>query len=211
VIPRAHTGLLLALLAPACSSPPPLPPPAPAPAPAPPAPSASAPLDFGTYHSRRFELRLALPDGHGWRIDDHTGPWLSATHAATGSSLLVRTWIEPGHATHARCEEQARLWQKLPDPTRAESVQQRSIDAPAGFDTFVQVGVTGKPGAPIEAFVVAFGARAHRCFAFAYTTTASGPGASAVVGERLAPIVERTLGAAVFESALTPTVREQLP
>jgi hypothetical protein len=197
-----------ALLAGGCEAPPPVPPPAPsAVETAPPAPSAAPPSAFGTYHSRRFELRVALPDGHGWRIDDHSGPWLSATHEATGSALLVRTWTEDGRATRARCEDQARLWQKLPDPGVTESVQRQSINAPDGFDTLVQVGVVpGKPGAPFEAFAVAFGARAHRCFAFVYTTSASGPGAEAIVGERLAAIVERSLGGVVIESALTPRI-----
>ncbi len=194
-------------------------PPAPvAPPPAPPAPpeaaapSASPEDAFGTFHSRRFAIRVALPDGHGWRIDDHSGPWLSATHEATGSALLLRTWTEEGRATRARCEEQARLWEKLPDPGRAESVQQRSIDAPRGFDTLVQVGVVaGKAGDPLRGFVVAFGAHAHRCFAFVYTTVASGAGAEATVGERLATIVERSLGGVVVENGLAPVVREPLP
>jgi hypothetical protein len=187
---------------------PPAPPPAPT-TPATPAPFSSA--SWGTYRSERFELQLPLPDGHGWRIDDHGGPWLSATHAASQSTLLVRSWTEDGRVNRRRCEERARLWRTFPDPSRAETVNERTIDAPAGFDTFVSVGVLpGKPGEPVTGFALAFGGHAHRCFAWAYTTTGNGADAAALLGERLATMVERSLGRLVIESKLLPNVREQL-
>jgi hypothetical protein len=193
-----------------------------APASPPPAPPASVtvpvapPLSaasWGTFRSARFELQLPLPDGRAWRIDDHGSPWLSATHAVSESTLVARSWTEDGRATRQRCEEQARLWRALPDPGRAEAVQARSIDAPAGFDTFVSIGVVpGKPGDPVAGFAVAFGGHGHRCFAWAYTTTARGPDAGVVLGERLATMVERSLGRVVLESELAPRIpREPLP
>ena len=152
------------------------------------------------------------PTAARWRIDDHSGPWLSATHAASESTLLARSWTEDGRVTHERCEERARLWRTLPDPARAEEVKARSIDAPAGFDTFVSVGVvTGKPDAPVSGFAVAFGGHAHRCFAWIYTTTASGPGAGPLLGERLATMVERSLGKAVIASELLPRIPREAP
>jgi hypothetical protein len=192
-----------------------------APLPPPPAPAvASVPVatplsaaSWGAFSSARFELRLPLPDGHAWRIDDHGGPWLSATHAASESALVARSWTEDGHANRRRCEEQARLWRTMPDPGRAEEVEARSIDAPAGFDTFVSIGVApGTPDQPVRGFAVAFGGHGHRCFAWAYTTTARGPGAGPVLGERLATMVERSLGGVVLESELSPHIpRESLP
>jgi hypothetical protein len=193
----------------------------PPPAPPPPAPPVGPPVAtfaggaWGTFRSERFELKLALPEGHTWRIDDHGGPWLSATHPPSSSALLVRTWTEEGRVHRRRCEERARLWKKLPEREGAEMIQQRSIDAPAGFDTFVEVGVVPekppKGGAPppspaIAAFAMAFGGRGHRCFAYVYTTRAAGPGAESIVGERLATMVERSLGGAVLESELTPKI-----
>jgi hypothetical protein len=217
---KSRHGLapLAALLLSACGPTPgaPLPPPAPPAAPAsaslPDAPPLSA-AAWGTFSSARFELRLPLPDGHAWRIDDHGGPWLSATHAASESSLVARSWTEDGRATRRRCEEQARLWRTMPDPARAEEVQARSIDAPAGFDTFVSIGITpGKPDDPVAGFAVAFGGHGHRCFAWAYTTTARGAGAGLVLGERLATMVERSLGRVVLESELSPHIpREPAP
>jgi hypothetical protein len=187
---------------------PPAPPPAPPP---PPAPAVAPPQSFagsaGTFRSERLNLLLPLPDGRAWKIDDHTGPWLSATHAATASSLIVRSWTEDGRAGRARCEERARLWRTLPDRAGAEVLQDRAIDAPAGFDTHVLVGlVPGKPGGAINAFAVAFGARVHRCFAWAYTTSAEGPFAERVLGERLAAMVEGSLAKAALEHDLVPHV-----
>jgi hypothetical protein len=153
---------------------------------------------------------LPLPDGRGWRIDDHSGPWLSATHAASESSLLVRSWTEDGRVDRRRCEERARLWKTFPDPSRAENVEQHSIDAPAGYDTFVSVGVlAGKPGEPVTGFALAFGGHLHRCFVWAYASTARGPGAAELLGERLATMVERSLGRVVIQSKLEPNVRER--
>jgi hypothetical protein len=173
----------------------------------PPVPQPLSAAAWGTFKSERFELQLPLPDGRGWRIDDHTGPWLSATHAATESALVVRSWTEDGRVTRERCEERARLWRTFPDPARAEEVKARSIDAPAGFDTFVSIGVlAGKPDQPIAGFALAFGGHAHRCFAWAYTTFARGPGAGLLLGERLATMVERSLGKVVIESELVPRI-----
>ena len=172
-------------------------------------------------------MRLPLPDGRAWRIDDHTGPWLSATHAGSGSALLVRAWREDGRPDRRRCEEKARLWRALPEPGRAEAVERHPVRAPlkratasappgpdaTDFDTFVEVGVIpGKAGAPVGAFAIAFGGALHRCFAYVFTTAAAGPGAEQIVGERLAIMVERSLGGVVLESGLTPRIlREPLP
>jgi hypothetical protein len=161
------------------------------------------------YHSARLALSLPLPDGHAWRIDDHRTPWLSATHAASGSSLLVRSWVEDGRVDRHRCEERARLWKAFPETARAESVQERSIDAPPGYDTFVSVGVVpGRPNEPLAGFALAFGGHAHRCFAWAFATTASGADAASVIGERLATMVDGSLGKVVVESKLAPVLRE---
>ena len=183
---------------------------------------------WGDFSSKRFEMRLPLPDGHGWKIDDHGDPWLAATHAASGSELVVRVWGVPGVATRARCEEDARMRRKLPGTTAAESepvakggrehaelVERRTIDAPAGFDTVVEAGVTA-PEPPrgagaaatgnvaLRGFVVAFGGRKHRCFAYAFTTSATGPGASQIVGDRLATMEQGSLAKVALEEELAP-------
>jgi hypothetical protein len=198
-----------ALLLTACeAAPPPVaPPPPPAAPPDVPAPSPSFGGSGGTFRSERFGLRLPLPDGAAWRLDDHGGPWLTATHAASASTLQVRSWTEDGRATRARCEERARMWQRLPERAGAEILQDRAVDAPAGFDTRLLVGlVPGRPGAPIAAFALAFGAHAHRCFAWIYGTSAAGPGAERVLGERLAAMVEASLARVAQENELVPRI-----
>jgi hypothetical protein len=183
---------------------------APAPAHAPP-PSFAGP--WGTYRSERFSLSIPLPDGHAWRIDDHAGPWLSATHTLSTSALLVRSWAEDGRASRPRCEERARLWRKLPERSDAEVMQERSLNAPDGFDTKVEVGLQPgkKPGDPISAFAVAFGSHVHRCFAWAFTTTAAGPGADAAIAERLAAMIDGSLAKVVLENELVPRIPRELP
>src|SRR5262249_54179224 len=182
---------------------------------APPIPPVPPPLGestWGTFRSERFELTLPLPDGRAWRIDDHTGPWLSATHRASESALVVRSWTEDGRVTRERCEERARLWRAFPDPARAGEVKTRPIDAPAGFDTLVSVGVlTGKPEDPVSGFALAFGGHGHRCFAWAYTTAARGPGAALLLGERLATMVERSLGRVEIENEVAPHIPKEKP
>jgi hypothetical protein len=212
---RRHVAFCIACFAccvsPACTPSASLPAPPPPPsAPPPVAPPSFAASAWGTFTSKRFELRIPLPDGHAWRIDDHHGPWLEATHAASESALAVRSWTEDGRATRRVCEERARLWRTFPDAASAESVEEHSIDAPSGFDTFVAVGVMAKkPGEPVNGFALAFGGHGHRCFAWAYTTTGRGPGAAELLGERLATMVERSLRRIVYESELTPDVREK--
>ena len=46
---------------------------------------------WATFHSKRFELSLRLPDGPAWRIDDHRSPWLRATHEGTRSKIVLRS------------------------------------------------------------------------------------------------------------------------
>lgn len=229
----AGSAAICGLLAAGCgaSDATPSPPPA-ASAIAPPAPRPQPPLalgPWGTFRSERFGLTIPLPDGRAWRIDDRTGTWLSATHDATSSTLAVRAWRGSGIASRRRCEEEARVRRKIPDLTGADIVEQRAVNAPAGFDTYVEVAIlaprpdpparklaalaaadAGAPPAPaeapIDAFILAFGGRAHRCFGYIYTTQASGPDAERALGERLATMVERSLGAVVLESDLDPHI-----
>jgi hypothetical protein len=167
---------------------------------------------FGEFVSRRFGARVPLPDGQGWRIDDHRDNWLSATHGRTGSALLVRAWREDSIANRQRCEDKARLWRKLPERAGAEIVERKAVNVPPDFDTVVDVGIVPSkgqaPGAParIDAFAMAFGGRAHRCFAYVFTTSAEGAGAEQVVGERLGTMVQGSLEKLVFESDLTPRI-----
>jgi hypothetical protein len=168
---------------------------------------------WGEFHSLRFDVSLPLPDGTGWRIDDRSTPWLRSLHKESASTLLVRTWHEGDVVNRDRCEERARSWAKLPAREGADIVRKEPIDVPPGFDTVVELGVLPtKPGAPLDAFALAFGGWAHRCFAYVYTTTASGPDAERVIGSRLAVMVDGSLGKLRLESDLDPHIpREPRP
>jgi hypothetical protein len=163
----------------------------------------------GEYVSKRFGVRVPLPDGQAWRIDDHTGSWLSATHGPSGSVLLLRAWREDGVVNRARCEEKARLYRNLPERALAEIVEQKAVGVPKDFDTVVEVGVIasrepGKEG--IMAFAMAFGGWARRCFAYVFTTSARGKGTEEIVGERLGTMVQGSLEKLVFESDIDPRI-----
>lgn len=209
----ALLALLAAALLAACAPAPAAPPPSPPRPAAPPPPSTLGEGELGVYRSERFDLRLPLPDARGFRVEDGEGPWLVATHAASSTSLLVRTWREDGRASRAACEARARLWRDLPRPDRDLTAVERRIDVPEGFDTVVEIGVAdAPPGAPIEGFAVAFGGYGRRCFAFVAETRAAGPSAERVVAERLAAVVEISLGGLRLEREVAPAVpREPLP
>jgi hypothetical protein len=172
---------------------------------------------WGEYRSARFDLRLPLPDGASWRVEDSRSPWLEARHAAANTNLLVRTWPEVGTANRQACEARARLWRDLPGRERADIVDRRRIDVPPGFDTIVEVGVTpetkgARGDLAIEGFAMAFGGWAHRCFAFVLTTKASGKDAERLVAVRLATMVELSLLNVSVEREIDPDVpREPVP
>ncbi len=179
---------------------------------------AAAPKGLGDgraveFVSARFGLRLPLPDSKSWRIDDHGGHWLIATHAGAASELVVRTWREEAVMNRGRCEERARFWRKIPERESADIVEKHNINVPPDFDTVVEVGVIapvpskkGKAGEPLRGFALAFGGKGRRCFAWIYTTSAGGPGAEAVLGERLATMVQGSLGATTTVNELEPQI-----
>lgn len=174
---------------------------------------------WGEYRSARFDLRLPLPDGPSWRVEDERSPWLEAVHEPANTKLLVRTWTEAGTANRAACEARARLWKDLPARERAEIVDTRRINVPPGFDTVVEVGVvpeknmSRRPGdRAIEGFATAFGGWARRCFAYVLTTRATGKDAERLVAVRLATMVELSLSNVTVEREIDPAIpREPVP
>ncbi len=138
-----------------------------------------------------------------------------ATHGDSSSTVLVRVWREGDVVNRGRCEERARSWRALPEREGAEIVERRALGLPEDFDTVVEVGLIPPPprapaGTPLQGFVMAFGGWAHRCFAYVFTTSASGVGAEQAVGERLALMMEGSLPKIVFESALEPKIPSRM-
>jgi hypothetical protein len=174
-------------------------------------------MPVGEFVSLRFGLKLPLPDGKGWRIDDHGGSWLVARHGESGSELVVKVWREDTVVNRGRCEERARFWRKIPERESADIVEKHAVDVPSGFDTVVEVGViapalggktakTAKPGEDLRGVAMAFGGKGRRCFAWVYTTSAGGQGAEAVLGERLATMVQGSLSSTTTVNELEPQI-----
>lgn len=200
---RLQDGLLaLALSAVLGCDPQPTPPPL-----VPPQPSASValpdePLDKGIFVSKRFGLRLPLPNGKAWKIDDRSSKWLEAKEPNESASLLVRLWRDENRMTREKCEATARSLRQLPLREGAELVDSRRIDLPSGFDTQLDVGLVDDRKGGFFGFVLAFGGLGRRCFAYVYATHTSGAGADRAVGDRLAKMVEGSLQSLIFESDL---------
>lgn len=169
-----------------------------------PAPTSSVtaqppPEPAGVFASKRFGLRLPLPGGGAWKIDDTTTRWLSAKNAEEASSLLVRLWPDENRMSRDRCEERARSVRKLPVRDGAEIVEERLLDLPPGFDTRADVALIAAPNGELFGLILAFGGLGRRCFAYVYVTQARGPGSDRVVGDRLARMMEGSLAALVFQ------------
>jgi hypothetical protein len=155
------------------------------------------PRRAGEPPSRRVELRsmgisLELPDRPGWRIEARPQRTVAILHDETSSQLVIGMWSEIERMDPARCEERARALRELPE--RGDELAHDRLEVPAGFGTEVDVGMTARlPDAGYRGYLLAFGARDRRCFAFSYVTEAIGKSAERIVGARLATVERLTL------------------
>ncbi|MBW2454203.1 MAG: hypothetical protein JRI68_06825 [Deltaproteobacteria bacterium] len=161
---------------------------------------------YRTVLSKRLQLSLPLPDRRGWTLERQGSSFLVMHHAATSSTLEVRVWREPENMNRSRCEQKARLVRDL--PLRGQEINRRLEELPSRFDSQVDVGFTaGAATEPLGGYVLAFGASARRCFAFAYSTTAAGPGAEQIVADRLVSIDGLTLAGVELRSPIPVPAR----
>jgi len=169
---------------------------------------------WGTFHSKRFEASLRLPDGGRWRIDDHRSAWLKADHAPSMSSLWLRSWTEDASATRKLCYARAREWlPSLPEVDAQPLIDDRVRPLFAALDTRVAVGVASATTTvgDTEGFVVASGASAHRCVVVAFLTRARGTGAEDEVAARLVLVSERLLPKVQLDQSLAPSREPAIP
>ena len=166
---------------------------------------------WATFHSKRFELSLRLPDGPAWRIDDHKSPWLRATHEATRSKIAVRSWREEENVTRGGCYARARAWDpSLPDLDASRLLDDgvRSLDSQSAR---VIVGLAGTADASVDAaasiggFVLAIVGEVRRCLLVAYETEAKGAAAEGQVADRLAIVADRLLPAIKLDQSFAPS------
>lgn len=153
------------------------------------------------YHSARLALSLPLPDGHAWRIDDHSGAELVATHAATRSRVMLATFRADGLVGRSQCEALAherRLVAETPDLHPLEDV---SGLTQVTFDTRTVVAIVpgAGPDQPLVGHVMAFGGFLRKCYVFDFSTEVAGAADEPVLSARLAYARARILGGLVLD------------
>ena len=167
---------------------------------------------WATFHSKRFELSLRLPDGSAWRIDDHRSPWLRAAHEGTRSKIALRSWREEENVTRSACYARARAWDpSLPDLDTARLLDD-GVRAVANQDARVVVGLGVAVGTPtIDGFVIAIVGDVRRCFLVAYQTEGVGPAAEGDVADRLVIVADRLLPTIKLDQSFAPSREPAIP
>jgi hypothetical protein len=116
-----------------------------------------------------------------------------ATHAATGSRLVIRAFRDAGFGRGESCEAQARaLDPSLPRVDVGVLEQRRLAPAPDFELGLVVAVVPDAAGVLLRGRALAFGGDGRRCLAVTFTTSTQGAAADTVLAERLGLIVEST-------------------
>jgi hypothetical protein len=164
------------------------------------------PRPLPRFHSTRLALSLPLPDGHAWRIDDHTQPELVATHPPTRSRVLVAVLRADELVGRQQCETLAHERRLVPSVDLQVLEQEIGITQQS-FDTRTLVAVDPGvgPDQPLVGHVMAFGGFLRKCFVFDFSTEVDGAANEAVLSSRLAYARARILGGLRLESFDTVT------
>jgi hypothetical protein len=146
------------------------------------------------FRSKRFGMTVPLPDGRGWKIDDHSRPELVATHAGTKSKLVVTLFKTDDPMNRQKCEQLARD-RKLVSDAPLHAVEDAVVIGPESYDTRVLVAVTppASPGAPLVGHVLAFGGVLRSCFFFDFTSEVASVNDEDALSARLAIARTRVL------------------
>ncbi len=161
------------------------------------------------YHSKRLALTVPLPDGHAWRIDDHTLPELVATHEPTHSKVVLAVIRADELVGRAQCEALARDRKLVPEG-KLRTLEDAVDVTQENYDTRIWVAVepgTG-PTSPLVGHVLAFGGFLRKCFVFHYSTEVGAAADEPVLSSRLAYARERILGGMQLDPFAAP-VREK--
>jgi hypothetical protein len=147
------------------------------------------------FHSRRLSLFLPLPDGHTWRIDDHSRPELVATHEPTRSKVLVAVFHTDGLVGRTQCEALARE-RKLVPASELHPLEDQTGITQQTFDTRTLVAIDpgSGPDQPLVGHVMAFGGFLRKCFVFDFSTEVDGASDEPILSARLAYARARVLG-----------------
>jgi hypothetical protein len=160
------------------------------------------------YRSARFELSLPLPDGRGWKIDDHKTPMLVATHAATDGVVTLDLGMRPELMNRQRCEADARA-RRLVNDADLQTVADEVIVGPAQYDSRVAVMVApgANPHQALAGHVYLFGSYLRKCL-FVHYETRQRPGENEeTLSARLAVARLQILGGIKVEAFDAPDLR----
>jgi hypothetical protein len=141
---------------------------------------------WGKFHSKRFQVKIPLPDGRAWKIDDHKSPELVAVHAPTESRLALLSTQEETLTNRQRCEERARALGWVPEATLTTLEDQIYI-GPEAYDSRVWVALDpgGKSGS-LQGHVFLFGGFLRKCLLVHLTTSVASAKDEEVLAARLA-------------------------
>jgi hypothetical protein len=139
------------------------------------------------YRSRRLGLSLPLPDGHAWRIDDHSRTELVATHGPTRSKVVVAILRASTNVGRAQCEDMARAAHLVPDEA-LQTLDDETAVTQGAFDTRIRVALrTGiTPHDPLVGHVMAFGGFLRKCYVFDFSSEVDGAADEPALSARLA-------------------------
>ena len=153
------------------------------------------------YHSARMALSLPLPDGHAWRIDDHSSAELVATHAATRSRVVLATFRADALVGRSQCEALAHDRKLIPVVPDLQTLEDVSGITQETFDTRTVVAVVpgAGPDQPLVGHVMAFGGFLRKCFVFDFSTEVAGLADEPALSSRLAFARTRILGGLELE------------
>ena len=173
-------------------------------------PSWSDTSEWQGFHSKRFRLWLAFPEGKSWRIDDHRDASLVATHAPSASVVTVSVFAVPAMLNPGDCEREAIAQGLLVKAPLDAPVEDLRIDGkPAlvrvvGSEHVVDKATSLKMTEGELRAVVSID---RECVVLRYQTEGSSHDVPAL-SARLAAIRARMVGALRFDSArtgVTPT------
>jgi hypothetical protein len=157
------------------------------------------------FHSKRFGVQLPLPDGKGWKINDHSQPELVATHAATTSKITLTVFADPELMNRQKCEDKSRE-KKLVSATEMRVVEQQIVTGPEAYDTRVLIAIEppAMPGKPIIGHVFAFGGFLRKCLFFHFQSEVPTANDEETLSARLAIARVRVLDAIAIDPFIEP-------
>jgi len=149
----------------------------------------------GEFVSKRFGLRLRLPDGKAWRIDDHKTEHLVATHTLAATSLRAARFnpnaLSGATVTRATCWDEAIARSIFPLVSRSESVveNEERYDGTADTHVAVSIGRNGRSG-----YVRYVAGSRTGCVALGIESTRLAGDTDETLADRLALLREKSIG-----------------